>query len=79
MASCGIAVTISLAVMDESVSYGRKFVAVTVMVLAVAALADWPQCGYGRMTKKAMRSYTSVRINLGEPSRGLAPSGFPLW
>ena len=62
MASCGLAAAISLMVMAASVSYGRKFLAVTVTVLAVTALADWPQCGYGRMTKKAMRSYTTIRL-----------------
>ena len=63
MASCGLAAAISLTVMAASVSYGRKFLAVT--VLAVTAQADWPQCGYGRMSKEAMRSYTKLKRRRG--------------
>ena len=65
MASCGLAAAISLTVMAASVSYGRKFLAVTVTVLAVTAVADWPQCGYGRMSKEAMRSYTKLKRRRG--------------
>ena len=47
--------------MAARVTCGRNSLAVTVTVLAVTVLADWPQCGYGRMVKKALRSYTNVR------------------
>ena len=57
--SCGRNSLTVTAARAASTTCGRNSLAVTVTVLAVTVLADCPQCGYGRMVKKALRSYTS--------------------